>query len=141
MLQLSQGVGTLLESAKEAQALSSQVESILQLISSLHDGVATFEDVAGDIKAMTLMTRGKFLQPSTHAKILTEVFPESKFHDILDWLSPNKHLTKHDYIRAQRLPDTGQWLLDSAPFQSWLKGGKPVIWCTGGPGAGKSFLT
>ena len=36
---------------------------------------------------------------------------------------------------------TGQWLLDSPEFQTWLRADKQTLFCPGIPGAGKTILT
>ena len=60
---------------------------------------------------------------------------------ILDWLTPVDYAPQQiDYIRRRQL-GTGQWLLDSAEFQSWVKTDKQTLFCPGIPGAGKTILT
>jgi hypothetical protein len=60
---------------------------------------------------------------------------------ILDWLTPLDYGPQQtDYIR-RRQPGTGQWLLDSPEFQTWLKTIKQTLFCPGIPGAGKTILT
>ncbi|KAH0541262.1 hypothetical protein FGG08_004267 [Glutinoglossum americanum] len=41
---------------------------------------------------------------------------------------------------AQRIPGTCEWLLEAKEFKSWLTDDSPILWITGKPGAGKSFL-
>jgi len=45
-----------------------------------------------------------------------------------------------DYIR-ERGPKTGEWLLDSPKFRTWLQTDKQTLFCPGIPGAGKTVLT
>lgn len=60
---------------------------------------------------------------------------------ILNWLTPVDYGPQQtDYIR-RRQPGTGQWLLDSLEFQTWLKTDKQTLFCPGIPGAGKTILT
>jgi hypothetical protein len=63
-------------------------------------------------------------------------------HDtILNWLTRIDHAPQqNDYIR-RRQPGTGQWLLDSAEFQTWQYTSKQTLFCPGIPGAGKTILT
>jgi hypothetical protein len=57
------------------------------------------------------------------------------------WLTPIDHAPQQsDYI-GRRQPGTGQWLLDSAEYQAWLKTDKQTLFCPGIPGAGKTILT
>lgn len=60
---------------------------------------------------------------------------------ILNWLTATDYSPQqNDYIR-RRQPGTGQWLLDSPKFQTWLQTGKQTLFCSGMPGAGKTILT
>jgi Cdc6-like AAA superfamily ATPase len=63
-------------------------------------------------------------------------------HDaILNWLTPINYAPQQsDYI-GRRQAGTGQWLLDSAEYQAWLKTNKQTLFCPGIPGAGKTILT
>jgi hypothetical protein len=45
-----------------------------------------------------------------------------------------------DYLK-RRQQGTGQWLLDSAKYQTWSNIGKQTLFCPGIPGAGKTILT
>jgi hypothetical protein len=57
------------------------------------------------------------------------------------WLTPIDYAPQQsDYI-GRRQPGTGQWLLDSAEYQAWLKTNKQTLFCPGIPGAGKTILT
>jgi Cdc6-like AAA superfamily ATPase len=62
------------------------------------------------------------------------------FWTILDWLSPVDYGTQQSDFIARRQARTGQWLLESAEFQEWMKIGK-ILFCPGIPGAGKTILT
>jgi Cdc6-like AAA superfamily ATPase len=60
---------------------------------------------------------------------------------IFEWLTPIDYAPQqNDYIRRRQL-GTGQWLLASAEFQTWLDTGKQTLFCEGIPGAGKTILT
>ncbi|KAL4739869.1 NACHT and TPR domain protein [Aspergillus similis] len=43
-------------------------------------------------------------------------------------------------IRRARVPDTGDWVHREEVFQSWINKKTPVIFMSGNPGVGKSFL-
>jgi hypothetical protein len=60
---------------------------------------------------------------------------------ILDWLTPIDYDPQQSDYLKRRHPGTGQWLLDSAEYQAWLKTKKQTLFCPGIPGAGKTILT
>ncbi|UKZ97213.1 uncharacterized protein TrAFT101_011977 [Trichoderma asperellum] len=62
---------------------------------------------------------------------------------IIHWLSKFRNQIQHSTLRAIRLPETGEWFLHQALFQSWCHDEKPnnIFWCNGIPGAGKSVIT
>lgn len=60
---------------------------------------------------------------------------------ILDWLTPRDYgYQQNKYIKT-RQKGTGQWLLDSSKFMTWVETGKQILFCPGMPGAGKTILT
>ena len=66
---------------------------------------------------------------------------DQEYEAILKWLTPIDYAPQqNDYIRRRQL-GTGQWLLGSAEFQTWLGTGKQTLFCPGIPGAGKTILT
>ena len=44
-------------------------------------------------------------------------------------------------ITSRRVPGTGDWIHDNPIFRSWLEREKPILWLSGRPGAGKSYLS
>lgn len=60
---------------------------------------------------------------------------------ILDWLTPMDYAPQQSDFIGRRQAGTGQWLLDSAEFQAWLKTDKQTLCCPGIPGAGKTIIT
>ncbi|OCK78779.1 purine and uridine phosphorylase, partial [Lepidopterella palustris CBS 459.81] len=72
---------------------------------------------------------------------LLRVQHDQEYEAILEWLTPIDHTPQqNDYIR-RRQPGTGQWLLDSTEFRTWLDNDKQTLFCPGIPGAGKTILT
>ncbi len=60
---------------------------------------------------------------------------------ILDWITPIDYAAQQNEFISRRQEGTGQWLLDSEEFQSWLNTDKQTLFCPGIPGAGKTYLT
>jgi hypothetical protein len=44
-------------------------------------------------------------------------------------------------ISKKRVPGTGDWIRTEQLFQAWTKQKHPVLWISGNPGSGKSFLS
>ena len=61
--------------------------------------------------------------------------------DILAWLTPIDYIPQQNDFLSRRQAGTGQWLLDSTEFQTWLETDKQTLFCPGIPGAGKTILT
>jgi hypothetical protein len=60
---------------------------------------------------------------------------------IADWLTLVDYAPQQsDFIR-RRQEGTGQWLLDSKEFNTWLDQCKQTLFCPGIPGAGKTMIT
>ncbi|KAK4155941.1 hypothetical protein C8A00DRAFT_41494 [Chaetomidium leptoderma] len=61
--------------------------------------------------------------------------------EILEWLTKvNYGQQQSDYLN-QRQPGTGQWLLNSDEFKTWVEGDRQTLFCPGIPGSGKTILT
>ncbi|KAH9213586.1 hypothetical protein DL95DRAFT_410170 [Leptodontidium sp. 2 PMI_412] len=65
---------------------------------------------------------------------------EEKLNNALRSLSRLRFRDTHDDIWKRRLGETGKWMLSNAHFLQWLEGSIKILWCTGLPGAGKTFV-
>ncbi|KAI1377192.1 hypothetical protein F4677DRAFT_459094 [Hypoxylon crocopeplum] len=59
---------------------------------------------------------------------------------ILDWLTPYDYAPQQADLISRRQPDTGQWLLGSPEYQTWVETKKQTLFCPGIPGAGKTII-
>ena len=63
---------------------------------------------------------------------------------ILRWLSPLEPNNRHQGVRTDRLDGVGDWFLETREFREWRgsSGGadKAVLFCSGNPGVGKTYL-
>ena len=63
---------------------------------------------------------------------------------ILEWLSPLEPRERHHAIGMNRMSGVGDWLLITNEFIQWKEGdegtAKPVLFCYGDPGVGKTYL-
>ncbi|KAH7168136.1 hypothetical protein DER46DRAFT_574995 [Fusarium sp. MPI-SDFR-AT-0072] len=60
--------------------------------------------------------------------------------EVLDWISPVDYAPQQSDIFSRREPGTGEWLLESDEYNSWVKGDKQTLFCPGIPGAGKTIM-
>jgi hypothetical protein len=61
--------------------------------------------------------------------------------EILNWITPVNYGPQHSDFLGRKQPGTGQWLLESTEFQTWLKIDNQTLFCLGIPGAGKTIIT
>jgi len=64
--------------------------------------------------------------------------------EILKWLSPLEPRLRHQDVRTHRLDGLGDWFLETEDFTNWRDGGDQssmaTLFCSGAPGAGKTYL-
>ncbi|KAL8669376.1 MAG: hypothetical protein Q9168_006037 [Polycauliona sp. 1 TL-2023] len=97
---------------KLAQAIKADTAGINKQVGAVVDGIAAIQ-LDGDLE---------------------------KRQETLDWFSPLNFFKTQQDIFARREEGTGQWLIDSPTFQSWLSGSDRTLCCPGIPGAGKTIL-
>lgn len=66
---------------------------------------------------------------------------DQEHQTIVDWITWVDYTPQQNDSIARRQEGTGQWFLDSADFQEWLKTKRRTLFCPGIPGAGKTILT
>jgi len=63
---------------------------------------------------------------------------------ILQWLSPLEPQKRHQGVRTDRLNSVGNWVLETSEFRKWRDAENgclgPVLFCSGNPGVGKTFV-
>jgi len=64
--------------------------------------------------------------------------------ELLQWLSPLASQDRHQDVRAGRFDGVGDWLLHTNEFREWrgseAGAGRAVLFCSGEPGVGKTYL-
>jgi Cdc6-like AAA superfamily ATPase len=60
---------------------------------------------------------------------------------VLDWITLIDYAPQLNDFITRRQAGTGQWLLDSTEYQTWVETNKQTLFCPGIPGAGKTILT
>ena len=63
---------------------------------------------------------------------------------IMRWLSPLEPNSRHQSVRTDRFDGVGDWFLETNELREWRgsEGGtdKAVLFCSGNPGVGKTYL-
>ncbi|KAK3321417.1 hypothetical protein B0T19DRAFT_478518, partial [Cercophora scortea] len=77
-------------------------------------------------------------------KDLAEYYADKLHGQVLEWLSPIDPSTRHEEIKATRMPGTCEWILDNAWFRRWRQlsplDDSPRVGCwVGDPGQGKTY--
>jgi len=145
-------------------AVESAFDSIVSTQSALDRLCALASD--GAIQSLSdTLTRFRLEQIEDHGKLRDELglllkalltpinrleFDLQSMQDHLDRLTKTKILraistqpygAHHKAVAKDRLPRTGQWLLELTSYQDWLSESSPsVLWLHGMPGCGKSKL-
>ena len=70
----------------------------------------------------------------------------NKKSQILAWLSPLEPRKRQKEIRAHRVNEVGDWVLQTHEYRNWLGGSSrsesngSALFCYGGPGVGKTYI-
>ena len=64
---------------------------------------------------------------------------------IMRWLSPLELGSRHHSVCVDRFDGVGDWFLETSEFRDWSRGSeagadRAVLFCSGDPGVGKTFL-
>ena len=63
---------------------------------------------------------------------------------IMHWISPLVPNKRHQGVRTDRFEGVGDWLLETNEFREWRGSedgaDKAVLFCSGNPGVGKTYL-
>ena len=63
---------------------------------------------------------------------------------VMRWLSPLEPNKRHQGVRSERFDGVGDWLLETREFREWMRSedgaDKAVLFCSGNPGVGKTYL-
>ena len=74
----------------------------------------------------------------------TTIYNSDEDAKIMSWLSPLEPDTRHQGLRDDRFEGVGNWVLETSEFREWRgsEGGadKAILFCSGDPGVGKSYL-
>jgi len=77
----------------------------------------------------------------------TNIYQSNEDAEIMQWLSPLEPGNRHNSVCSGRFKSVRDWLLETKEWREWRewKGGvdradKAVLFCSGNPGVGKTYL-
>jgi len=74
----------------------------------------------------------------------TNFYKPDEDAQIMRWLSPLEPNSRHQGVRAERFDGIGDWVLETKEFREWRGGeggvDRAVLFCSGNPGVGKTYL-
>ena len=74
----------------------------------------------------------------------TTFYKSDEDAQIMRWLSPLEPNNRHQGVRTGRFGGVGNWLLETIEFREWRRGAggadKAILFCSGNPGVGKTYL-
>ena len=74
----------------------------------------------------------------------TTIYNSDEDAKIMRWLSPLEPANRHHGVRTERFDGIGDWLLEAKEWREWRGGergaDKAILYCSGDPGVGKTYL-
>jgi tetratricopeptide (TPR) repeat protein len=113
------------------------VQETGQAVSQMSLEVTDVRETLGDVllkvnELSELKEEAKTDQEKKHHDLVKKALQPSKTNAPQDW---------YDKINKSRVPSTGDWIRGEDVFKSWIGKDVPIVFISGNPGAGKSFLS
>ncbi|KXG50139.1 Tetratricopeptide-like helical [Penicillium griseofulvum] len=104
-------------------------------------GAETLTEVKGGFARVNSDMK-KLVRQLEETKLQTEMSSKERITANLRRLLRPSRTSEDRYttMHRNRVPQTGDWILDETEFSNWITGKKPVLWISGNPGAGKSYI-
>ncbi|KAJ5199305.1 Tetratricopeptide-like helical [Penicillium cf. griseofulvum] len=111
-----------------------EAENALVGAETLTEVKGGFARVNSDMKKLARQLEGTKLQAEIPSK-------ESTNANLRRLLQPSRTSEdRYTTMNRNRVKQTGDWIRDETEFTDWITGKKPVLWISGNPGAGKSYI-
>lgn len=127
---------------EDADRLLSVIERQKQMITLAltNDHVALSKAIKQDttcIKKHAIDLREQAARSNTRQEAADRA---QKLENAVNDLSAVDYAVTHKRIRDERIVDSAEWLLTEDVFRDWRDGVTEILWCSGLPGAGKTFM-
>ena len=97
-----------------------------------------------DSRCLVRISGGNVYSGNINSFNNTTIYKSERDAQIMRWLSPLETGNRHDSVRSDRFEGVGGWFLKTSEFRQWQEdeGGadKAVLFCSGNPGVGKTYL-
>ena len=74
----------------------------------------------------------------------TNIYNSDEDAKFMSWLSPLEPNTRHQGLRNDRFEGVGNWLLETSEWREWRgsegEADKAILFCSGDPGVGKTYV-
>ena len=129
------GAETLVETKRTARMMSvvqvsmgentAKLEHLAVSTSEVSAGVGQVLDVLEESKAQAMQDKDLKHMEAAKKMLNPSVLAQDRF----------------DEIKREHVPNSGDWIRSEETFQDWVSSNAPILWVSGTPGSGKSFLT
>ncbi|OQE40038.1 hypothetical protein PENCOP_c006G06526 [Penicillium coprophilum] len=110
-----------------------EAEGALVAAETLTEVKGGFARVNSDMKKIARQLEGSRLTEMPRKERITA--------DLRRLLQPSRSSEdRYRTMNRNRVPQTGDWIREETEFIDWITGTKPVLWISGNPGAGKSYI-
>jgi hypothetical protein len=92
------------------------------------------------ISGVSATNRAQVVAGTVHGSVyFRDVDRLQERQSILEWITPIDYATQQNDFIGRRQEGTGQWLLESDEFKTWMNQSNQVLFFSGIPGAGKTI--
>ncbi|KAL9105147.1 MAG: hypothetical protein Q9187_008807 [Circinaria calcarea] len=118
-----------------SQAIKNDTQKTHQRIELLLNDTGTLIADTRLIKGQSQALQDGMVDASNGISDLQTVQKEQELQQVAKWLSPLDFKINQSYYVQKRQQGTGEWLLKSAEFETWMQGNRETMWCPGIPSA------
>ncbi|KAG8531785.1 uncharacterized protein KY384_003421 [Bacidia gigantensis] len=96
-----------------------------------------------DNKMIQRVMTSDLKQTRTDIQEILDISRNRAENEVLEWLSILQPQKNHSDISSRRTSGTGEWIKETKQFDEWFKklGPSNVLWCSGIPGSGKTYIS
>jgi Cdc6-like AAA superfamily ATPase len=139
LLKLEDTLGKYAELESRQTSLGGKIKRVWKKLSLEPEAIRNLRSRVND--NITLLNAFTMQRTKDNTTKLVRHQESREQQEIFEWLTPVDYHTQQNDFLKQRQTGTGQWLLDSPQFKTWVEAKHQTLFCPGIPGAGKTILT